>query len=303
MVISTGVRFVRRQLRPLKRALRRFVGPESLHDRPEDVRTSVCIALERLMTRIERPSQLLRDLSDPPPFTTVVVYRQRNEGLVRRLLSGASGNSALWLLGERSEQTTLPVVGAGDGTRFENINRALRLGPPLAPDWWLVIADDDVTFERGDLNASVALAALAELDISQPSHATRSHLNWDVCRHRPRSNARLTRFVDQGPVIILSPRARKRLVPLPEELGMGWGVEAVWATYADLRIGVLDAVTIVHESPVTRGGYDIDAEWAQAMTLLHLHGKNDWSELQKELARWRVGEPRPQWVGNGDRDE
>jgi hypothetical protein len=108
--------------------------------------------------------------------------------------------------------------------------------------------------------------------------------------------ARLTRYVEQGPCVILSPRAREQILPFPEDIGMGWGVEASWATHADLRLGIIDAVHLRHLKAVSPSGYDVDAEWERALQLLAATGAETWADLQKVSATWRADERVAPWL-------
>lgn len=287
---------------PVLRAVRTaLVGPASQADRPRG-RRACSAAVERLLTHLEPPGPALRQLRRPPAYRVYGVYRQANAANLERLLSGNPAPRAWWALDAPVPALSTTTVGGGPGTRFANLNRALAACPP-GPGDWAVLTDDDVMFDRGDLDQAVALAAAAGLDLAQPSHSTRSYLNWSVERHRPASRVRLTRSVGQGPLLILSPYARERVLPLPEDVGMGWGVEAMWAADRSMRIGIIDAVMVRHLRPVAwTGNYDIEAEIQRADQLLARWGWTSWEEVQKELRRWWWWEAAPPWRGGTDRD-
>ena len=166
----------------------------------------------------------------------------------------------------------------------------------------MVLCDDDVAFDRGHLGQAMALAAVAGLDLAQPSHSPRSYLNWSVGRHRPASRVRLTRFAEQGPLLIFSPRARQRVLPLPEDMGMGWGIRTRWAADRSLRVGILDAVMIGHLHPVAwDGNYDITAEIGRANEAMDGSPWSSWEEMQKNLGRWWWWQAVPPWLKAGPR--
>lgn len=233
----------------------------------------------------------------PVPRAIVCVYRSANATRVRRFLDCAVGaRAALWALDRPHPELTERTIGSGPGTRLQLLNRLAASLEPSPSGEWLAVVDDDVTFVSGDLDLALAAAGAAGLDVSQPSHSRWSHLSWGATAHRPLSRARLVRFVEQGPVVLLSPPARARLVPFPEDIGMGWGVEVLWSSHDDLRLGIVDAVTMRHENPVRRtGGYDVDREWNQAMDVLRAHGHEDFSELQRTLATWRPWQRHAPW--------
>jgi glycosyltransferase involved in cell wall biosynthesis len=272
-------------------------GPSTQADRPHSPVELLASASQRLLTLVEPPTPVLGRLPAPPPFDVVSVYRSANALRLKPLLAGVDRRAACWALDRRAGDDAIDAVtiGSGPGSRFANLNRALD-ALPGGGDRWLVVVDDDVEFTRGDLGQAVALADLAGLDLAQPSHDLRSYLNWSSGRHRPGSVVRLTRYVDQGPLIILSPAARAMLTPFPEDLGMGWGIEARWAAQGELRIGVLDGVMMRHLGAVRwDGSYDIHQAMAQADRLLHESGWSGWGDLQAEDARWRSWQPRAPW--------
>src|SRR5205814_2280642 len=89
------------------------------------------------------------------------------------------------------------------------------------------------------------------LDLFQPAHSRRSITAYPFVRMRAPLFARETTFVEQGPLVVLSRGAQRRLLPFPGDMGMGWGVEARWAAAAretGLRSGIVDAVAIRHPS-------------------------------------------------------
>lgn len=289
-------------LGPVRAAL---VGPASQADRPRGWQACVA-AVERTLTHIEPSGPALRRLPAPPPYRVYGVYRRANAATVQALLASTSAPAAWWALDGPAAALSATTVGQGPGTRFANLNRVLAARPP-GPKDWVVLCDDDVAFARGRLDQAVALAAAAGLDLAQPSHSPRSYLNWSVERHRLASRVRLNRFAEQGPLLILSPYAQQRVLPLPEDLGMGWGIEATWAADRSLRIGIVDAVMVRHLQPVAwDGNYDIHAEIDRARELMDRSSWSNWEEMQKDLGRWWWWEAAPPWAtgraqdGEGD---
>jgi hypothetical protein len=227
------------------------------------------------------------------PFSVVCVYRRRNASRVTALDLPA-GSTFLWALDDPSAELREMTHGVGGGTRFELLNRLLSVRSES--DDWLVVIDDDVILTRGTLASTVGTAVLGAFDLCGPSHSRWSYLSWGCTLHRAKSIARTTRFVEMGPCLILSPRAQRSLLPFPEDLAMGWGVEAQWAGHDGLRLGILDAVHLRHERPVGRANYDIDAEWTQASELLARSGFSSWQDMQRTLETWRYGESKPPWL-------
>ena len=235
---------------------------------------------------------------EPPIMTNAVayslvgVYRRRNsENIVA--LNPPAGSTYLWALDEIAPELSEMTVGVGPGNRFELVNRLLKIR--AEHDDWLVVVDDDVQMTRGNLSSAVAIAELADFDLCGISHSRWSYLNWSCTLHQYHSIARLMHYVEQGPCVILSPGAQLRLIPFPEDLGMGWGIEFLWAEHKELRLGILDAVHLRHLNPVERSSYDVDAEWAQASLLQSTSKFARFSEIQQTIETWKYGQTGPPW--------
>jgi hypothetical protein len=212
-----------------------------------------------------------------------MVYRQRNEPIVREILDapirrGWSIN--LWALDGVADTLAAYTRGEGKGSKFALYNKLLEAAPPATSDV-VVFSDDDFRFRRGDLPRFVALMSIVGLDVAQPVHATGRNAFHDITLRRGDALARLTGFVEIGPVVAFSPRARARLVPFPPDAGMGWGLEFEWAQLAGVghRLGTVDAVSLDHLFPP---GSEYD-------------GADAWYEMERRLAR--VGIPLTEWRG------
>ncbi len=258
------------------------------------------------LERLEPPARLLhrRTLSASAPYGVACVYRRANWRTVERLLRSAppGTRTALWALDEVAPALAGLTVGTGPGTRIELLNR-LTAHLELPPEAWLVLTDDDVVLRHGTLADLVGVAADLGWDVCQPAHSHRSTHFWKSNEHRFLTWARATRFVETGPLVLFSGRAREACLPLPEEFSMGIGIEAVWASQPDLRLGVIDSITMVH-SGVVGSSYDADAEWRTTeplvTDLLRPLGLATLDDLQEHEQRWWWLQRRPSW-GTRDR--
>ena len=150
-----------------------------------------------------------------------------------------------------------PAPGAG---RWQNVRSALA-GESLSGVDWLLVVDDDVVLPRRFLDAFLLCAERLGLRLAQPAHRYRSHAAWPVTRRRPGAAARLTAFVEQGPVLALHADAVAALLP-PPQLQMGWGLDNHWSAVAAEHgwpIGVVDATPVRHLNPVAGGYASADA--------------------------------------------
>jgi len=235
----------------------------------------------------------------PIPFTAYCVYRQRNAELVQQLIRSAPVGSAVHL----HALDEIPLIlrehtrACGPGMRIPLINRLIRLNPPRVGSPVLIF-DDDATFVAGAAGTFCALSQAASLDVAQPAHADGSHSSFRVVRADPTSTARLTRFVESGPVVCFAPGAAARLMPFPDDLRMGWGVDVWWSALQDppLRLGVIDATPIAHHGAV---GVEYDnADEARVLNgYLARAGLSSAHDLDTNVGlTWRPWQRVPKWL-------
>lgn len=191
----------------------------------------------------------------------------------------------------------LRTSGPGEGGKFENLNRLLaqRSSPRPLQDTrsdhdWLLVIDDDVVLPRGFLDRFLFLAERFAFDLVQPAHRARSHAAWRVTRRRPGALARQTPFVEIGPVTAFARRTFPALLPFPNELRMGWGLDLHWAALArehGWRCGVLDAVAIAHLAAPAGEAYSRVAAIEEARKFLIERPYIAASETQTTIATHR----------------
>lgn len=239
-------------------------------------------------------------LRRPPPGTSVLlacVYRGRNAGTVRALLAGLPPGTEvrLWSLDGAVPADLAPLTaGQGPGDRTTHLNRLVAGASADA----VVLVDDDVRFAVGSLAQLVDAGLRLDLDVYQPAHLASSYAGWDFVRRRSGVFARLTDFVEQGPLLVLSRRGAQELLPFPADDGMSWGVEVTWwaqARETSLRLGIVDAVAVRHLAPAA-GAYDRPLEQQRLERRLAEHGLTSLEQLH--VVRERL-QPRPGRRGAG----
>jgi hypothetical protein len=235
-----------------------------------------------------------------PPVALLGVYRCANESTVLGLLrSFAPSQVALWALDRPAESLAEHTVGSGPGARPVLLNKLychLRNG--RAPsERVFVVCDDDVRINRAHARLFLKIIKRANLDVAQPSHVYRSYTSWAYVRRKPFTLARLTAFLEQGPIFAVSSAGAAQFFPLREDLGMGWGLEAGWARLAigGARLGVVDAVGMRHLNPVS-GAYDRSIAEDTAQRALAEAGFDSFAAMQVTLERWRPTSTAPTWV-------
>jgi len=234
----------------------------------------------------------------------VGVYRRANVSHVLRLLQPAlerGWGTAWWALDGVDPLAEEFTVGEGSGEKFPLVNQALRHSGPTAR--WTVVSDDDVRFRRGDVVRFVRLCERAELDIAQPARARGTQRSHEITTAIRLVRARITTFVESGPLVAVGARARDRVLPLPDELGMGWGVEFDWFDLMDsgCRLGIVDAAVVEHLGRVGHQ-YDTTELHARLQAELTARGAENFAPFERTLAAWRPWQRRPPWLGRGARD-
>jgi GT2 family glycosyltransferase len=209
-----------------------------------------------------RQARLRRAARREPPHRRVLVL-----GIER---PGSLMNAARTEL-MRSRHAVDVVTGpAGQRGKFQNLNALLAEHPATGYDWVLVV-DDDVALPRGFLDAFLCAAERAGLRLAQPAHRLHSHAAWAVTRRRSGDTVRETTFVEIGPVTAFRHDAVAELLPFPDDLRMGWGLDVHWAARAGQRgwaIGVVDATPIGHTQAPAASGYSREAAEQEARDFL-----------------------------------
>ena len=234
-----------------------------------------------------------------PDVVVAAVYRQRHAGRLAALLASLAPLDAdvrLWALDEPAAGLAAHTVGTGPGAKFDLVNAVLA-ARPLPAGVPVVVSDDDVTLGRGSLALLVERGAAAGFALWQAAHARGSHGAHAVTFRRRWSRARRTSFVEIGPVFVVAEVARARVLPFPDDVGMGWGLELDWWRLGrdGLALGVVDDVTVVHdEAPGVT--YGQEAEWARLSARLREAGLTHIREAQQTLGTWRPWQRRAPWV-------
>lgn len=231
-----------------------------------------------------------------PDGLVLGIYRQKNAGQLHDLLAtGGHLRVALWALDAVSPRLAHTTVGCGPGPKFDLLNRLLATAKP-APSEAVVIVDDDIKFVRGGLDEFVGISAAAGFDLAQPAHGRGSHLSHEITRRRALSIARLTTFVEIGPLFVCNPPRRELFLPFPEGAGMGWGLDLAWHDRhrEGAVLGIVDRVVLRHDAPAG-AEYDLEAHRARNRERLTARGLERMADVQAVLATWRPWQKRPPW--------
>lgn len=210
-----------------------------------------------------------------PPQRVLVVGVYKEPGQILHLVEELQSwthdvDVRLGSMGEAAPALSAWTVAADmrEG-KFQNINRLLP--NDLGPYDWMLIVDDDVSAPRGFLPTMLEIASRLDLSLAQPAQSRFSNANWQITRRRLFTVARETSFVEIGPVTLLRADAMKLLLPFPADLRWGWGLDFHWAhvmTQRSLRMGIIDAATVVHASRRVASTYSWDAAQEEGRAFL-----------------------------------
>jgi GT2 family glycosyltransferase len=152
------------------------------------------------------------------------------------------------LQSSRHEVTTL-ITGVENGGKFDNVNALLA---SAGGDYdWVFVVDDDVVLPRHFLDRFISIAEHFDLRVAQPAHRFTSFHSWPVTTRNALTIARVTTFVEIGPITAFHRSTLQTFMPFSAP-GMGYGLDFEWARTAferGWRIGIVDWTPIVHLSP------------------------------------------------------
>lgn len=220
-------------------------------------------AAERIDDAYARSLTMMRTTGEPRSVVVVGIYRDAEPiGAAARELNRSRHRVTLRLGAMGDVPPELAADTAGDhltAGKFQNLNTLT--GNMGTPDW-LVIIDDDVVLPAGFLDRAIELCERLDFALAQPAQTRLSNANWPLTKRRLLTVARETDFVEIGPVTLIRADALALLLPFPADLRYGWGLDFHWAhliAEAGLRMGVLDALAVVHASRKVASTYSWDA--------------------------------------------
>jgi predicted O-methyltransferase YrrM len=152
----------------------------------------------------------------------------------------------LWALEGALPRLAGLTRGSGPLGKFETLNRLLPFteGADL-----MVFVDDDVRLGRDFLPNYAAAVKRLGAAVAQPALTPDSDYTFPITLARKGCWARLTTFVESGPVVSMTRELLQRVTPFPASNSMGWGLDYHWSAVArasGMKVAVVDAWPVEH---------------------------------------------------------
>lgn len=138
------------------------------------------------------------------------------------------------------------MVVVDQAPKFELLS---RLFADFADFDYVVLCDDDVELPEHFLDKFLSVGVANDFALFQPARTVDSFTDHPIVQVIPGLSARLTRFVEIGPLTCFRRDGASLLLPATVECGMGWGLDFIWPVVlekAGLRLGIVDAVPVAH---------------------------------------------------------
>jgi len=177
----------------------------------------------------------------------------------------------LWAL-----QSVLPRIaqftrGTGQLGKAQALNRLL----PYASNADLVLfIDDDVRLGPRFISTYVSIVTTLGAAVAQPALTANSHYSHSITLQRPGCWARLTDFVESGPVVSMTREFLDLVAPFPESNRMGWGLDVQSSAIAQahgFRMAIVDTCPVEHTFRPVGAHYDRAEAWKDMERFLAEH--------------------------------
>ena len=139
-------------------------------------------------------------------------------------------NALIASLTKTRHQVTTAIIPMGMRGKFDNIDLALTEHDLSTFDWLLVV-DDDIALPPHFLDLFIYFCWRERLQLAMPAHRFLSHKSFTVTERHWGTVARLTNFVEIGPVTLLHASLFSALTPFPS-LRFAWGLDVLWSSEA-----------------------------------------------------------------------
>lgn len=193
------------------------------------------------------------------------------EGIVADLLRW-DVDVRLWALESICPALAAYTRGAGLKGRSAALNGLLR---EVGDAELILLVDDDVSLGASFVPRYTRIVRAIGAAVAQPALSADSYHTHPITIQRPGRWARVTTFVEIGPVVSMTPEFLGLAGLLPCGSAMGWGGDLLWAKISQergLRQVIVDACPVQHSFRPVASRYSQRCEAAAMSTYLSEHG-------------------------------
>jgi hypothetical protein len=151
---------------------------------------------------------------------------------------------------------------------------------------YVVITDDDIQLPDGFVDQFLGITRRLGLALSQPARTESSYIDHPIVTRQRGAQARVTQFVEIGPVFCIHHTAFPWLFPFDPISPMGWGYENVWSFRMrahGLKMGIIDACPVEHRMRPPLANYGWSKADAQRTELLRKEPHHPLDECYRVL--------------------
>lgn len=180
------------------------------------------------------------------------------------------------------------------GLLFENLNRLLALQDDAPTPDWTIVHGSDAGFPWRWLDRFIAVCEAFDFAIAAPANTRQSYASYELTRRSCRWLVRETGFVESGPVFAFRRDAAEELLPFPEDIGQGWGLDFHWphvAAQHGWRMGIVDVTPIKHVDRPPGASYSAQRAAQAGQRWLERHPFVDPEAAVQTLAKHRRLQP------------
>jgi hypothetical protein len=161
----------------------------------------------------------------------------------------------LWALEAFDPDLAVFTRGQSRLGKFLVLNKLLSYAG--SADYYLLV-DDDVKLPVSFLPKFLEIVLSLGAEIAQPALTRNSHYSIPLTLKVDGVQARLTNFIESGPLTFMTKNVIKKITPFPSENSMGWGLDVYWSFLAmqqNLPMAIVDACAVEHSFRPVGLGY------------------------------------------------
>ncbi|MCF8011059.1 MAG: glycosyltransferase family 4 protein [Clostridiales bacterium] len=127
---------------------------------------------------------------------------------------------------------------------------------------FIITCDDDITLPPSFIDTFLGLEQKYDFALAQPARTHNSYIDHAIVEKLDGLKARVSRFIESGPLVCYRYDAWALLLPFDEDVSpMGWGYDFIWPyliEQAGMRSGIIDAAAVEHSMRKPVANYDYE---------------------------------------------